>query len=295
MTSSGAPIGPGGDLRIHAAWCRHRGNFRHENEDTVLVAPLGPALPASSDTGHGVMPTAGAGFVAAVCDGVGGGAAGEVASALAAREFFQAVSEEPAAASAREAWVRRAVERAHAAILRASELDPATEGMGTTMTAVWAIDATLHVVQVGDSRLYRLRGATLEQLSVDQSLVGRMRRAGELTEEQARQHPLRNIVDQIVGGSKSGIRPDVHSVPIARGDTFLLCSDGLTDALPDRIIQRELCAGARQPAEAVVARLLELVLENSGRDNISIILLRAGVRPSALSRWLAALKSRPRP
>jgi len=289
MTSSSGLLAAAAGLSVQVAWCRHRGNFRHENEDTVMVSPVGAPTPTLADVGACVLNTAGPGFLALVCDGVGGGAAGEVASSLAAREVLREVGVAGrTAADEREEVLCRATEAAHLAILRASIDDPATEGMGTTLTAAWLAGSMLHVVQVGDSRLYRLRHGTIEQLSRDQSLVGRLFHSGDLTEEQARNHPLRNIVDQVLGGSKSGVSPEVFSVPVDRGDLFLLCSDGLTDALPDRVIARELARLGHRSAEAAVAELLERALETSGRDNISIVLLRTGGAASWLRSWVSA-------
>jgi protein phosphatase len=289
MTSSSGPAGDAAGLRVQVAWCRHRGNFRHENEDTVMVAGVGAPCPAPTDTGACVLNTAGSGFLALVCDGVGGGAAGEVASSLAAREVLGQVGRAGrTAADEREEVLRRAAGSAHQAVLRASIDDPATEGMGTTLTGAWLAGSMLHGVQVGDSRLYRLRRGAIELLSTDQSLVGRLFRAGDITEEQARNHPLRNIVDQVLGGSRTGVEPEVFSVPVIQGDSFLLCSDGLTDALPDRVIARELARLGHRSAAAAVSVLLERVLETSGRDNISIVLLRTGGPVSRLRSWVAA-------
>jgi protein phosphatase len=302
-TSSSSGGGGGAGTAVFAAWCRHRGNFRRDNEDTVLVESLdGPGGPAAaagaapSDVGTAVLGADGRGYLALVCDGVGGGAAGEIASALAARAFAGAMQKrvpagalELAAASAeqRTAWMREAVAEANAGILAAVERDRATEGMGTTLTAVWGLGGEVHHAQVGDSRLYRLRASRLEQLSDDQSLVGRMRRAGDLDEAQARRHPLRNIVDQVVG-SEAGAKADVRVFPVEQGDMFLICSDGLTDSLPDSVIERQLVAGLRTAPDAVVAGLLGTVLDTAGRDNVSIVLLRTGTERSSLASSLLA-------
>jgi protein phosphatase len=283
VTPPGASLPPAlPGVPVFAAWRRHRGNFRRDNEDSLWVGPLGaiPETPAP-DGGTAEATTAWPGALAVVCDGVGGGAAGEVASALAVRSFVEHLAERAAApprpgprAADLGGWMKQAAIHAHTRILAAVQRDRALEGMGTTLTAAWWVGDTLGFAQVGDSRLYRLRGGRLEQLSHDQSLVGRMRREGVLTEDQARKHPLRNIVDQVLGGCDAGVEPATGFVPVAPGDEFLLCSDGLSDGMSDAVLERKLAAGIETAPAPVVDGLLDDVLAASGRDNVSLVLVR---------------------
>jgi protein phosphatase len=302
--SSGAPA-----PLLGYAWTTHRGNFRPDNEDAVLLAPLVPA--AAPAPAHGRIGWAAPGLLAVVCDGVGGGAAGEIASSLAVRSLHAALAEPAelpppspgeggATAGATpetetcpsRARLLLAVRRAHRSLLERVAQDRALEGMGTTLTAVWLLGPRLFFAQVGDSRLYRRRQGELTQLSFDQSLVGDLRRRGLLTEEQARRHPMRNIIDQALGGSAAEPRPQIGAEAFLPGDELLLCSDGLTDALPDRVIRDLLVRHRREEPRVVVEALLRAALDVAGRDNITALLLRAPAAPGAWWReWTDRLRA----
>ena len=298
--------GAASSRRLSYAWVSHRGNFRPNNEDAVRVLALAgpepelaaeaapPLQPDDALSGAGELDTAGAGCLAVVCDGVGGGAAGEIASSLAAatlcRSLREAFLREPGATVTDECahtWLHAAVRAAHHAILDRIRAEPALEGMGTTLTAAWLSGDRLHLAQVGDSRLYRFRDGALEQLSLDQSLVGGLVRAGTLSEAEARRHPLRNIIDQAVGGTSGEITPQIAHFDLRPGDEFLACSDGLTDALGTGSLRHLLREHGRAAPDQAAAGLMRAALDSAGRDNISLALLRVARDRGRLPSWLS--------
>ncbi len=237
------------ELRWGAA--TNPGLVRTENEDTFVAEPM----------------------VFAVADGMGGHQAGEVASALAASILRDRLG---AGASSEDAAVA-AVTEANAAIYGAARANAAQTGMGTTLTAlaVLASEADgepeqLVLLNVGDSRTYRFRGGRLQRVTVDHSYVQELVATGHITMEEARTHPRRNIVTRALGIEPS-VRTDMWTLPIVRGDRFVLCSDGLVDEVPDdEIIDLVMSITDPQPlAEALVAR----ANSHGGRDNVTVIIV----------------------
>jgi protein phosphatase len=251
---------------------------RSGNEDALLLGLLDADAPAPLPervTFRGEV-TAG-GVLLVVSDGIGGCNAGEVASALAIATLHAKLR-----ATLRDSGARTAdLSAAFLAAIYATDqavradalLSPERTGMGATLTALWLRPEGAWLGQVGDSRLYRVRGAELSQLSPEHSPVGRMRLSGELTEEQARRHRYRNVIDQSLGGDPTLFMPEVLPVDIAAGDVLLLCSDGLTDGLADAALLPSLLGALNatlSPAEAAFA-LIEAAKQSSGRDNITAI------------------------
>lgn len=289
MTSGFTDLGT--PLPWHAAWKSHRGHFRKNNEDFVVVGPLGGVSTEPKVVLENVDGTSGEGaLIAIVCDGVGGGAAGEIASAEAARVFEASLSTGAEADSGEDFMekMRTAVAAAHAHLLALVAADQSLEGFGTTMTALVVVRGRAFVLQVGDSRLYRRRGWSLKQLSRDQSFVGTLRQTGHITEDQARHHPLRNMIDQVVGGSAEGVAAAIEVFKIEGGDEFLLCSDGLSDALRDQDIAKVLVEAAHRPVRECVDCLMTAALDQSGRDNISAVVVRIGAERAGMLGSLAA-------
>jgi PPM family protein phosphatase len=216
------------------------GLHRKTNEDTFVVAP--PLF--------------------AVCDGMGGAQAGEVASGLAAETL--------AAAVAAGRPLLAAAEEANAAVFRRASDDREHAGMGTTLTAVVIVADTGHFVHIGDSRAYLLRGGVLEQLSEDHSLVGEMVRDGRLSTEEAAAHPHRSILSRALG-TEPLARIDEFEVDLQAGDVLLLCSDGLSGAVPAEAIRKAL--GRAAPDDAA-AKLIAEARKHGGPDNITAVVLR---------------------
>ncbi|UWZ81727.1 Stp1/IreP family PP2C-type Ser/Thr phosphatase [Occallatibacter riparius] len=206
-----------------------------------------------------------------VCDGMGGAAGGEVASSIAVDEVLQALTERD-----REAQVPKLAEdavcAANTAVYSRAQRNSNLSGMGTTLVALVVEQAQVWVVNVGDSRCYRLREGKLEQLTLDHSLVEEQVRLGRMTPHEALRSPLRNVITRAVG-TQNGVTPDCFQFEAQTGDLFLLCSDGLTREVSDSAIQ-ELLAGD-QPLQERANRLIEAANKAGGRDNITCILVQA--------------------
>jgi serine/threonine protein phosphatase PrpC len=263
------------------AMLSHRGRVRHANQDACAA-----------------LPELGA-FV--VCDGIGGAAAGEVASHLAAEAFLHALSQPgpqqakripPKSASsptpgngatsypANHPHTRlyEAVRAANQAVFRHSRKSPGLHGMGTTLVAVLLDDAaapTLWLAHVGDSRAYRFRRGDLQLLTEDHSLVEEQVRAGVLSRVQARRSPIRNIITRAIG-SQPTVEPDIAGHETQPGDLYLLASDGLTRELTDAEIAAILTqtrATGTAALEAVCHSLVDAANEHGGSDNITVLLV----------------------
>jgi protein phosphatase len=166
--------------------------------------------------------------------------------------------------------LKTAVRLAHDKVLRAISDDEALHGMGTTVVGFFLKGAIAAVAHVGDSRAYRFRGGSLEQLTQDHTWVHEQVVAGFLSKEQARAHPLKNVVTRALGG-ESDVAVDVREVEVQRGDLYLLCSDGLTTMLSDRDIKERL--GAGKPLEETCRRLVADANARGGFDNVTVVLL----------------------
>ena len=171
-----------------------------------------------------------------------------------------------------ERALKQAVERANAAIHRTAESKPECAGMGTTLVAARFHDNRVTVCHVGDSRLYRLKNGTLEQVTVDHSLMQELINKGFYTPEEAKQHVKSNVITRAVGVEQT-VAPDVQEIEAEPGDIFLLCSDGLTDMVEDSVIENNLTEHA-EDITAASESLVELANQNGGRDNISVVLAR---------------------
>jgi protein phosphatase len=203
-----------------------------------------------------------------VADGMGGARAGEVASRAAADAFDCELPEGPA-----EETLRETIEAANREIHDLARQDPSRAGMGTTLTAAIVNPEAdeVSIGHVGDSRAYRLRAGKLERLTRDHSLVEEMRRKGQLTDEQAEDHPQRSIITRALGPERR-VEVDVQTVPAQPGDVFLLSSDGLTTMIDDERISRVL-EGAPS-MDAAVRSLVDEANRAGGRDNITAIAFR---------------------
>jgi PPM family protein phosphatase len=207
-----------------------------------------------------------------VADGMGGHAAGEVASEMAVAIIAEELAGlESADAPDAAQRVADALKRANEAIYRRTVLESDKQGMGTTASVLLLSDAGYVIGQVGDSRVYVLRDGTLRQLTKDHSYVQEQVDAGFLTPEQARYHPYSNVITRCVGANDS-VEPDVFTGTIQAGDVFLVASDGLTGMVDDRRLQQLLASNA-QPRRVVDA----LIAEANGRgglDNITAVLVQ---------------------
>ncbi len=208
-----------------------------------------------------------------VCDGMGGAAAGEIASSLAVDEVLTLVAQRVnGGAAARPEVVEEAIAAANEAIYSRAQRNQRLSGMGTTLTALSVADGRTWVFNIGDSRCYRLRGGRFEQLTLDHSLVEEQVRAGRMTPAEARRSPLKNVITRALG-TQGRVTADVFPVETEPGDLFLLCTDGLTRELDDEAIAGLLKAD--EPLDELCTRLAEQAKKAGGHDNITCLLVRA--------------------
>ena len=205
----------------------------------------------------------------AVADGMGGAKAGEVASALA----VEAVENAPDSAEPTEEQLAAIVRSANRRIYDLAVADETRRGMGTTLTLVKVHDDEVTIAHVGDSRAYRMRDGTLEQLTRDHSLVAELERSGQITAEAAEHHPQRSIITRALG-PEPDVEVDTYTLTGREDDLFLICSDGLTSMISDDEVTSIL-----RPAGSLDEAAQELVLaanQSGGKDNITVILFRLG-------------------
>jgi serine/threonine protein phosphatase PrpC len=247
-------------LRITAAMLTHPGLVRSQNEDCVCYR-----LPGEND------PDAALGVLALVADGMGGHAAGEVASAMAAETihhlFYRRAQPVPDA-------LAEGFAAANHAIHQRSRNEPECAGMGTTCTAVVLREDRAWLGHVGDSRAYMIRGGVIHQISEDHSLVAELVRKGDLTPAEANDFPDRNVILRALG-IKPRVEPSIwrEGLPLLAGDVFVLCSDGLTDLVSNETICQ--LAGSLPPLEACEA-LIQAALAGGGHDNVSVGVIATG-------------------
>jgi serine/threonine protein phosphatase PrpC len=205
----------------------------------------------------------------AVADGMGGARAGEVASRIAVEAFED--ERDPEASP--EAQLADIVRTANRRIYELAQQDESRRGMGTTLTAAMVTGHEVSIGHVGDSRAYRLRGDRLEQLTRDHSLVGELERRGELTPEEAEQHPQKSIITRALG-PEPDVDVDTYTDTGRDGDVYLLCSDGLTGM----VAEGELADIIRQAPSLKQAadQLVRTANQSGGRDNITVVLFRLG-------------------
>ncbi|MGA2908561.1 MAG: Stp1/IreP family PP2C-type Ser/Thr phosphatase [Terracidiphilus sp.] len=206
-----------------------------------------------------------------VCDGMGGAAAGEVASTLAVSEMMQWLTQRPRT-SPPPIEAAEAVTAANEAIFSRSQRNPSLNGMGTTLVALLVEDRRAWMVNVGDSRGYRLRNSHLEQITLDHSLVEEQIRLGQMSEQEALRSPLKNVITRALG-TQSVVTPDIFEFETEPGDLFLLCSDGLVRELSDSVVESLLRLDLT--LEETCTRLVDAANEAGGHDNITCVLVRA--------------------
>ena len=212
-----------------------------------------------------------------VADGMGGHAAGEVASQIAVETVSQSL--QTTDQNNLQERLKQAVEEANRAVEEAAKNNQALDGMGTTLSIILLHQQQGYLAHVGDSRIYRFHNQKLEQLSDDHSLVGEQLRQGLLTPEQAKNSNLGHILLQAIGMT-SPLEICQKNFPLNRGDQFLLCSDGLTDMVSDTDIEALL----QQPDSLEIRcnTLIEAAIAAGGKDNITVVLLQIDVLVSRL-------------
>lgn len=204
-----------------------------------------------------------------VADGMGGHRAGDLASRLCVEEVVRVVrtTDRKTPVSVFE----QAVDAANQVIYERSMTDRALAGMGTTLVGATVQGDTAYIVNIGDSRLYHM-GDILRQITVDHSLVEEMVQSGEIQKEEMRTHPNKNIITRALG-TDAVARPDCFEIEVKQGDVLLLCSDGLSNMLDDREIEKILQECGEDILKAGES-LVGQANEAGGKDNISVILIR---------------------
>lgn len=208
------------------------------------------------------------GSIYIVCDGMGGHAAGQIASELTAKTFIDVYLHHPshdpkvAMAAAVTACCRFVVDVGRAV--------PARQGMGTTLSALILLQDKAYIVQVGDSRVYRYRNGTALQLTDDHTYVDEMIRMGAMTREEAEASPYKHVITRAIS-TEGEVTPDLFTHDLEPGDIFLLCSDGLTNHVTDETLGEVL--GSEAPA-AAAWKLVGLALQNGGSDNCTVVIVR---------------------
>lgn len=248
------------------------GLVREQNEDAVAVSAA-----------HGL---------AILADGMGGYSAGEVASGIATSVIRASIEtrlrqrnwRRLPADGAMQQLLASAVELAHSAILATAQRQPEYAGMGTTLVTALFRHDQVTIAHVGDSRAYRIRAGRIQQLTHDHSLLQEEIDAGLISPEQARFASHKNLVTRAVG-IELPLEVEIHQHPIAAGDLYLLCSDGLSDMVPEQEIAELAQAG---DLEQAAAALVQSANQHGGHDNISVILARVpsaqGEPPGLLGR-----------
>src|SRR4051812_19146256 len=260
------------EVRIRLFGRTDVGQVREHNEDNFIVADLTKESRGlmEADRNQTVGPR---GTLLGVCDGMGGAAAGEVASQLAVDIIYQrmAIGEPPEDKDALAARLVHAIEAAGLGIFSEAKLDRTRRGMGTTSTIATLMDDHLFLGQVGDSRAYILRGDRLVQVTRDQSLVNQLIEAGQLTEEEAETFEHNNIILQALGTADT-VQVDLTFVLLRKGDTLMLCSDGLSGMVRNDEI-REVLRSVDDPLE-VCKTLTDRANQAGGHDNITVVVAK---------------------
>lgn len=207
-----------------------------------------------------------------VADGMGGHKGGEVASTSARDDLLRELEgKTPSVAT-----LSGAIEEVNRQIYHQQEHDDALTGMGTTLSVLWMSDNFVYIGHVGDSRVYLLRDGEFKQMTLDHSLVEQLVREGVLTEEEAQNHPMRNIITRAIGTDES-VEVDVVVEERRKGDLWLACSDGLHGLVDDRQMRDALRQYAPEKAADV---LLKAALDAGGRDNVTLVIVNDGEEPA---------------
>jgi protein phosphatase len=250
-------------MKVKAYGLTHVGRQRQHNEDSFLVADEAKLF--------------------LVADGMGGHAAGEIASRIAVdsiSEFIVHTKEDDGTwPHAYDEHFSRTTNRLMAAlrmantrVLEAMRKDARLRGMGTTVVACMSDGDKMSVAHVGDSRGYMIRKGKISRITSDHSWVFEQVQAGMLTEAEAEKHPLRNVITRALGGALS-VNPDASEIDSKPGDIYLLCSDGLTGMVPEEEILKLVTANA-DDLEKACTQLIEKANEHGGMDNVTAILVK---------------------
>ena len=267
-------------VQIDVSALSHPGYHREHNEDHYFISRLGRTLQTIDTSLHtGDVPehSEEVNYVMIVADGIGGHAAGEVASRMAISALISLALELPdwilradeAHAGEIERRSRTRVQEVGAMLIARADSDPALAGMGTTLTAVRSLGRDLMITHVGDSRAYLFRAGTLHRLTRDHTYAQLLVDVGQLAPGDVASSPHRHLLTNALGGSITDVQVDTDRLRLENGDRVLLCSDGLTDLVDDATITGILkgTTTSKQACE----RLVQQALDAGGRDNVTVI------------------------
>lgn len=242
---------------VRTAWRTHVGNVRQVNEDRAWCGSIGEGWTA-----------------AIVADGMGGHKAGDVASELTVGCLTDALQLwHPGASTDEDGAVRlqEMIRKANQVVFETASLNESYHNMGTTVVAAVLSPQGGWIGNVGDSRIYRLRGGILEQLTEDHTVINELSKHGQLTAEEAARHPLRHAITRSVGTERD-VKVDVSKIEWQPGDRLLLCSDGLSNLVERQ--QLEAALSQTEPTlDELADRLVEMALEAGGDDNVTVVLI----------------------
>ncbi len=261
---------------LHWTSLSHSGSRKPRNDDSVITFASGPG-------GADILPASGShslsrhDLVFAISDGMGGGNAGDIASSIILQQMTQIIPETFKAAALglypdSISHLGEAVRTIHEQINAAAKDSPEKSGMAATLAIAWFTPDNLYLGNAGDSRIYRSRGGTLEQLSRDHTFAWSQWKRGEISEMQYRTHPRRAALYEIVGSGHLAVNPYFAAIPYEPGDRFLICSDGLIDGLWERHLAEALSACPEVP-QATAENLLKRAIDNAGIDDTSLTVI----------------------
>lgn len=232
------------------------GNIRNENQDSFRIEPLGETA-----------------LLAVVCDGMGGARSGSVAGRLACEVFTEEVKRSfspQMTPEEAERVLRSAASLANISVFEHSQLSEEYNGMGTTLVACLLYPKGKLIVNVGDSRAYLVDSDGIRRITTDHSVVEMMVQRGELTSEQAKTHPSKNLITRAIG-TATQVASDVFRIETEKNACILLCSDGLSNEMADQEILFEVAHGARK--DDCCQRLLEIAKERGAPDNVTVVFI----------------------
>lgn len=251
---------------MNGSYFTHRGKVRANNEDALLI--MDEVVQVEQMSAPAMINCVCDNGLLCIADGMGGHRSGEIASKMA----LQSISKRWKGWKSPEDIVN-SIQEVHLELENYTELHPENKGMGTTIAGLWLNAEHCNVFNVGDSRVYSVQSDGIQQISKDQSLVWQLVEQGVLSKEEARVHPLRNILLECIGGgrSTSSVEVVVKSLEMKEKQTFLLCSDGLYDALSDEEIAACLLDAKANSVEC----MFEKYMSRGALDNISVIVVDA--------------------
>ena len=253
------------------------GRFRKNNQDAFLALALnGEGVRRLGKYGEAELNESD--YIFAVSDGMGGANAGEFASQIAVEKITQLLPQSFRAAASGIAvgyqdLLGELFDQIHRELTKMGQAYEELSGMGATLSLCWVSPGWVYFAHVGDSRIYHLPSAGgIQQLSHDHTHVGWLQRQGELGETEARNHPGRNGLQQVLGGKNQKLSPQFGAVGYEVGDSFLVCSDGLVEGLWDSGMQRLIRNPSKDAPADVAERLVSEAVQTDGKDNTTALI-----------------------